>query len=189
MSVNRKKKVTRITSLNSEVALSQPRINEFLSDNANKDKTLSSAPSSPDAEKTSNMSPQVEKVLLLKESDSTATEGTAKGVWSVVKPNTSSTPPVEPQNPSNSSDVACRSEVKRGKNYEKKRKRGEKKRMMAGLAGMTLADHDSIRLLTPPVKLNEAGNLRTLCPLQQTSRRSVGGMMSLTVSKEAKLKK
>ena len=52
MSVNRKKKVTRITSLNSEeVALSQPRINEFLSDNANKDKTRSSAPSSPDAEK------------------------------------------------------------------------------------------------------------------------------------------
>ena len=135
MSVNRNKKVTRITSLNSEeVALSQPRINEFLSDNANKDKTRSSAPSSPDAEKTSNMSPQVEKVPLLKESDSTA-----KGVWSVVKPNTSSTPPVEPQNPSNSSDVACRSEVKRGKNYEKKTK---KKRMMVGLAGMTRADHD-----------------------------------------------
>ena len=143
MSVNRKKKVTRIASLNSEeVALSQPRINEFLSDNANKDKTRSSAPSSPDAEKTSNMSPQVEKVPLLKESDSTATEGTAKGVWSVVKPNTSSTPPVEPQNPSNSSDVACRSKVKRGKNYEKKQKRREKKRMMVGLAGLTLADHD-----------------------------------------------
>ena len=52
MSVNRKKKVTRITSLNSEeVALSQPRINEVLSDNANKDKTRSYAPSSPDAEK------------------------------------------------------------------------------------------------------------------------------------------
>ena len=127
MSIHRTKKVTRIISLNSEeVALSQPRINEFLSDNANKDKTRSSAPSSPDAEKTSNMSPQVEKVPLRKESDSTATEGTAKGVWSVVKPNTSSTPPVEPQNPSNSSDVACRSEVKRGKNYEKKTKKKRK---------------------------------------------------------------
>ena len=60
MSVNRKKKVTRITPLNSEeVALSQPRISEFLSDNANKESTRPSAPFSPDAEKTSNLSPQV----------------------------------------------------------------------------------------------------------------------------------
>ena len=123
MSVNRKKKVTRIKPLNSEeVALSQPRISEFLSDNANKDSTRPSAPSSPDAAKTSNLSPQVEKVPLLKESFSEA-EGTAKVAWSVVKPNTTSTPPVELQNPSNSSDVASRFEVKRGKNYEKKRKR------------------------------------------------------------------
>ena len=135
MSVNRKKKVTRITPLNSEeVALSQPRISEFLSDNANKESTRPSAPSSPDAEKTSNLSPQVEKVPLLKEFVSEA-EGTAKVAWSVVKPNTTSTPPVELQNPSNFSDVACRSEVKRGKNYEKKRKRREKKRVMRGLAG------------------------------------------------------
>ena len=142
MSVNRKKKVTRITPLNSEeMALSQPRISEFLSDNANKESTRPSAPSSPDAEKTSNLSPQVEKVPLLKESVSEA-EGTAKVAWSVVKPNTTSTLPVELQNPSNSSDVACRSEVKRGKNYEKNRKRREKKRVMRGLAGMTLADHD-----------------------------------------------
>ena len=120
MSVNRKKKVTRITPLNSEeMALSQPRISEFLSDNANKESTRPSAPSSSDAEKTSNLSPQVEKVPMLKESVSEA-EGTAKVAWSVVKPNTTSTPPVELQNPSNSSDVACRSEVKRGKNYEKK---------------------------------------------------------------------
>ena len=126
MSVNRKKKVTRITPLNSEeVAPSQPRISEFLSDNANKDINRPSAPSSPDAEKTSNPSPQVDKVPLLKESVSEA-EGTAKVAWSVVKPNTTSTPPLELQNPSNSSDVACRFEVKRGKNYEKKRKRREK---------------------------------------------------------------
>ena len=60
MSVNKKKKVTRNTPLNSEeVALSQPRISEFLSDNANKESTRPSAPSSPDAEKTSNLSPQV----------------------------------------------------------------------------------------------------------------------------------
>ena len=54
-------------------------------------------------------------------------QGRPRGLhlWSVVKPNTTSTPPVELQNPSNSSDVACRSEVKRGKNYEKKRKRKE----------------------------------------------------------------
>ena len=142
MSVNRKKKVTRITPLNSEeVALSQPRISEFLSDNANKDSTRPSTPSSPDAEKTSNVNPQVEKVPLLKEFVSEA-EGTAKVAWSVVKPNTTSNPPVEVQNPSNSLDVACRSEVKRGKNYEKKRKRREKKRVMRGLAVMTLADHD-----------------------------------------------
>ena len=120
MLVNRKKKVTRITPLNSEeVALSQPRISEFLSGNANKESTRPSAPSYPDAEKTSNLSPQVEKVPLLKEYVSEA-EGTAKVAWSVVKPNTTSTPPVELQNPSNSSDVACRSEVKGGKNYEKK---------------------------------------------------------------------
>ena len=114
----RKKKITRITPLNSkEVALSQPRIIEFLRDNASKDKTRLSAPSSPDSEKTSNLSPQVEKVSLLKKSVSTEAKGTAKVAWLVVKPNITSTTPVEFQNPSNSSDVACRSEVKRGKNY------------------------------------------------------------------------
>ena len=75
---------------------------------------------------------------MLKESVSTEAEGTGKVAWSVVKPNTTSTPPVELQNPSN---VACRSEVKRGKTT-KKRKRKEKKRVMRGLAGMTLADHE-----------------------------------------------
>ena len=126
MSVNRKKKVTRITPLNSEeVALSQPRISEFLSDNANKESTRSSAPSSSDADKTSNLSPQVEKVSLLKEFVSEA-EGTAKVAWSVVKPNTTSTPPVELQNPSNSSDVACRSEVKRGKTMKKTGREGKR---------------------------------------------------------------
>ena len=72
-----KKKVIRMTPLNSEVALSQPRISEFLSDNANKDSIRPTAPSSPDVEKTSNLSPQVENVPLLKESVSEA-EGTAK---------------------------------------------------------------------------------------------------------------
>ena len=107
-------KVTRIIPLNSEeVARSQPRIIDFLSDNANKDNTRLCASSSPDAEKTSNLSPQVEKVPLLKESVSEA-EGTANMVWSVVKPNTTPTSPVEPQNPSNFSEVACKSKVKRG---------------------------------------------------------------------------
>ena len=51
--VNRQRNLTRITSLISEeVALSQTRISEFLSDNVKKDKTRPSAPSSPDAEKT-----------------------------------------------------------------------------------------------------------------------------------------
>ena len=78
MSVNRKKRVIPMTPLNSEeVALSQPRISEFLSDNANKDSIQPTAPSSPDVEKTSNLSPQVENVPLLKESLSEA-EGTAK---------------------------------------------------------------------------------------------------------------
>ena len=85
MSIHKTKKVTRITLPNSEeVALSQPRISEFLSDNANKESTWPSAPSSPDAKKTSNLIPQVEKVPLLKESVSEA-EGTAKVAWSVVK--------------------------------------------------------------------------------------------------------
>ena len=87
----RSRKVTRIIPLNSEeVARSQPRIIEFLSDNANKDNTRLCAPSSPDVEKASNLSPQVEKVPLLKESVPEA-EGTAKTVWSVVKPNTTPT--------------------------------------------------------------------------------------------------
>ena len=121
-----KKKVTRMTLLNSEeMALSQPRISEFLSDNANKDSTRPTAPSGPDAEKTSNLSPQVEKVPLLKESVSEA-ESTAKVAWSVVKPSTTSTSLVEPQNPSNSSDIACTFKMKRGKNY-KKNEREEKR--------------------------------------------------------------
>ena len=78
MSIHRKKKVTRITPLNSdEVALSQPSISEFLSDNASKDKTRYSAPSRPGPKKASNLSPQVEKVLLLIESVSTEAEDTA----------------------------------------------------------------------------------------------------------------
>ena len=52
MSVQISKKVTRITPLNSEeVARSQQRISEFLSDNANKNKTRPSASSIPYAEK------------------------------------------------------------------------------------------------------------------------------------------
>ena len=62
-----------------------------------------------------------------------------------MKPNTTSTSPVEPQNPSNSFDIVCTSKVKRGKNYKKKkkkRKRRENKRVKKGLAGMSLADLD-----------------------------------------------
>ena len=47
---------------------------------------------------------------------------------------------MEPQNSSNSSDIACTSKMKRGKNYEKKER--EKKRVMKGLAGMSLANLD-----------------------------------------------
>ena len=111
----RSSKAPQIIPLNSkEVARSQPRIIEFLSDsNANKDNTRLCASSSPDAEETSNLSSQVGKVPLLKEAVSEA-EGTAKMVWSVVKPNPTPTSPVEPQNPSNFSEVACKSKVKRG---------------------------------------------------------------------------
>ena len=100
------------------MARSKPRIKEFLSDNANKGNTQQYAPSSPDAEKISNLSSQDEKVSLLKESVSDA-EGTAKTVWSVVKPNTTSTSPAEPQNPSNLSEVSCKSKVKRRKKSNK----------------------------------------------------------------------
>ena len=110
------------------MALSQTRISEFLIDNVNKDKTWPSSPSSPDAEKTSNLSPQVEKVPLLKNSVSEA-EGAEKVAWLVVKPNTTSTSLVEPQNSSNVSDIACTSAVKLGKN--KKQKKTEEKRKEA----------------------------------------------------------
>ena len=105
--------------LNSEeAARSQSKIIEFFSDNTNKDNTRSCAPSSLDAEKISNLNPQVEKVPLLKELVSKA-EGTAKMVWSVVKPTTTPSSRAEPQNPSNFSEVACKSKVKRGKNQIK----------------------------------------------------------------------
>ena len=84
----------------------------------NKDNTRPCAPCSPDAEKTSNLGPQVAEVPLLKVSVSEA-ECTAKMVCSVMKPNTTSTSSVEPQNPSNFSEVACRSKVKREKNQIK----------------------------------------------------------------------
>ena len=115
----RSRKVTRFKPLNSEeVTHSQTRISEFLSDNANTDNTRPCAPSSPDAEKTSNLSSLVEKVPLLKETVSEA-KGTEKLVRSVVKPNTTSTSPVELQNPSNFSEVACKSKVKRGEKSNK----------------------------------------------------------------------
>ena len=115
----RSRKVTRIIPRNlEEVARSQPKIIEFLNDNANKDNTRLCAPSSPNVEETSNLSSQVENVSLLKESVSEA-EGTEKMVWSVAKPNTTRTSPVKPQNPSNFWEVACKSKVKRGKNQIK----------------------------------------------------------------------
>ena len=93
--VNRQRKVKRITPLHlKKVPRSQPRISDFLKDNANKDKTRPSAPTSPDAAKTSNLGPQVEKIPLQKESISEA-DCTTKVAWSVVKPNTTSTFPVE----------------------------------------------------------------------------------------------
>ena len=102
------RKVTRIIPLNSEeVARSQPSISELLSDNANKDNTRLCALSSPDAEKTSTLSPQVEKDPLLNESIFEA-EGTAKMIRSVMKPNTNPVSPVKPQNPSNFSEDACK---------------------------------------------------------------------------------
>ena len=62
--VNRQKKVTRITTLNSEeMARSQPRINEFLSDHASKDKTRPFATTSPDAEKHQTYTLKLKKFL------------------------------------------------------------------------------------------------------------------------------
>ena len=48
---------------------------------------------------------------------------------------------MEPQNPSNSSDIACTSKLKAGKKLRKKKKE-KKKQVMKGLAGMSLADLD-----------------------------------------------
>ena len=50
--VIKSRKVTRIMPPNLEVARSQPRIREFLSDNPNKGNTQQCAPSSRDAKKT-----------------------------------------------------------------------------------------------------------------------------------------
>ena len=73
--VSRSRKVTRITPLNSEeVARSQPRISEFLTDNVNKNNTRPCALSSPGAEKRSNLSSQIEKVHLLTRSFACETE-------------------------------------------------------------------------------------------------------------------
>ena len=89
--VTRSIKATRITLLNSkEVARSQPRISQLLSDNANKNNTRLCALFSQDAEKTSNLSTQLEKIPLLNELVSEA-EGTSKMIRAVVKPNTAST--------------------------------------------------------------------------------------------------
>ena len=122
------------------------------------------------------MSSQVEKVSLLKESVSQA-----EVAWSVVKPNTTSTSPVEPQNPSNSSDIACRSKMKRGKTIKKRRK---KKRVLKGLAGMALADHD------PESSNHSTGQTKKTFgfPIlyNRPPPRTVGDIKSFTVSKEAK---
>ena len=79
---------------------------------------------------------------MLKESVTTEAENTAKVALLVVKPNTSSTPPEDLQNPSNSSDVAYRSAMKRGKKLKKKTKEKRKETSNEGLAGMTLAGRD-----------------------------------------------
>ena len=60
----RSRKLTRIIPLHSEeVARSQPRINELLSDNANKDNTRQCAPSCPDAEETLNLTLKLRRFL------------------------------------------------------------------------------------------------------------------------------
>ena len=68
-------------------------------------KTWPFALSSSNAEETSNLSPQVENVSLLK-SVSTVAEATAEVASSIVKPNTTSTSPAEPQNISKSSNLS-----------------------------------------------------------------------------------
>ena len=188
MSVNRKKKVTRITLLNSaEVAMSQPRISEFLSDNASKDSTRPSAPSSPDAEKTSNLSPQVEKVPLLKESISEV-EGTAKVTWSVVKPNTTSTS-LSLRIQAIPRILLARLRRSREKLRKKKQKRREKKRVMKGLAGMSLADLDQEFSDHSSCQTKRARESSIFYPLQQTSCRSADDMKSLMMCKKAKPRK
>ena len=130
-----------MTPLNSEeVALSQPRISEFLSDNANKDSIQPTAPSSPDVEKTSNLRP------------SSWERSFAEGV------------PLRSWGDSKSGIVSCETEYQfnfpcgasESKQFlglllarlswsmEKttKKKEREKKQVMKGLAGMSLADLD-----------------------------------------------
>ena len=88
---------------------------------------------------------------------------------------------MEPQNPSNFSDTACTSKVKQGKNYEKKER--EKKRVMKGLAGMSLADLDQESSDHSSGQTKRARDLPILYPLQQTSHRNMDNMKSLMIAR------
>ena len=97
-----------------EVARSQPRIDKFLSDSANKDNTRPCALSSPDAEETSNRSPQVKKVLLLKGIVLRSWGYSKNGMVGCETEYHPLLPPLEFQNPNNFLEIACKSKVNRG---------------------------------------------------------------------------
>ena len=91
---------------------------------------------------------------------------------------------MEPQNPSNFSDIACTSKVKRGKNYEKKER--EKKRVMKGLAGMSLADLDQESSDHSSGQTKKARESSDSLSSTTTFHRNVDNMKSLMICKEAK---
>ena len=131
---------------------------------------------------------KLKRFLLLK-SRSQKLRVSAKSEWWVVKPNTTSTSPMEPQNSSNSSYIACKSEMKQGKTYNKKaeEKRKEASGEEFGCYDTDYNDHESFDYFSGQTKTSK--NPQILYCLQQTSHKSADDMKSFLVSKEEKPRK
>ena len=94
---------------------------------------------------------------------------------------------MEPQNPSNFSDIACTSKVKRGKNYEKKRKR--KEASDEGFGWYVTADLDQESSDHSSGQTKRARESSDSLSSTTNSHRNVDNMKSLMICNEAKPRK